>query len=155
MGELGPISCFLAYVLADNLKREREELSDRQAQCLALASKGMTSKEIGREIGISPSTVDNHLRIAAAKLQVGGRRQAIRQMASSTGYTEALIEDSPRTFSPEKPPRTGFLPPVGGSVNTLPASTRLAMVVRISLLGTMALGAITTTISGIVSILSR
>ena len=142
-------------MLADKTKREREELSDRQAQCLALASKGMTSKEIGREIGISPSTVDNHLRIVAAKLHVEGRRQAIRQLAKSAGYTESLIEDSPRSLAPEKPAKTGFFPPLGGSVNTLPASTRLAMVVRIALIGTMALAAITTTISGIVSILGR
>lgn len=144
-------------MLADKTKREREELSDRQAQCLALASKGMTSKEIGRELGISPSTVDNHLRVVAAKLHVGNRREAIRQLADSQDFTEALIRDVP-DFSPLPVPpivKTGLFPPLGGSVNSLPPSTRLAMVVRIALAGTMALAAITTTISGVVAILSR
>ena len=144
-------------MLADKSKREREALSDRQAECLALASKGLTSKEIGREIGISPSTVDNHLRVVAAKLHVGNRRQAIRQFADSRDFTEALIRDVPKSSSPPEAPSTNFklFPPLGGSNNTLPSSTRLAMVVRIALGGTMALAAISTTISGVVSILSR
>ena len=144
-------------MLADKTKREREELSDRQAQCLALASKGMTSKEIGRELGISPSTVDNHLRVVAAKLHVGNRRQAIRQFAGSRDFTEALIRDVPMSSYPPEAPSTKFklFPPFGGSNNTLPPSTRLAMVVRIALAATMVLAAISTTISGVVSILSR
>ena len=144
-------------MLADETRREREELSDRQAQCLALAAKGMTSKEIGREIGIAPSTVDNHLRVAAAKLNVGNRRQAIRHLLDSQGFTEALIRDEPEAALPPKVPlaKPGLFPPLGGSRNTLPSSTRVAMVVRIALVGTMVLAAITTTISGIVSILSR
>ena len=133
----------------------RDLLSDRQAQCLALASKGMTSKEIGRELGISPSTVDNHLRVVAAKMQVGGRRQAIRQLANSTGFPEAVAQDlaAPLPTRPSK--KIGLFPPLGGSANTLSAAERLKMVVRIALFATMALAAITTTISGVVSILGR
>lgn len=143
-------------MLADITKREREELSDRQAQCLALASKGMTSKEIGREIGISPSTVDNHLRVVAAKLQVGNRREAIRKLKVSQDATEALILDAPdRPSPPSSATKMGLFPLLGGSANTLPTTTRLGMVVRIALAGTMALAAIVTTISGIVSILGR
>ena len=144
-------------MLPDITKREREGLSARQAQCLALASKGMTSKEIGREIGIAPSTVDNHLRIAAAKLQVGNRRQAIRQLADAQGFTEALIQDGPdHAGSPEYAAgQTSLFPPLGGAENKLPWRARLIMVMRIALAGTMALAAITTTSSGIVSILSR
>lgn len=144
-------------VLADRTKREQEELSDRQAQCLALASKGMTSKEIGREIGISPSTVDNHLRVAAAKMQVGNRRQAIRRMKLTTEVAEGLVQEAPDApaAAPSPNAKTSMFPPLGGSANTMPTTTRLAMVVRIALAGTMVLAAITTTISGVVSILSR
>lgn len=117
----------------------------------------MTSKEIGREIGIAPSTVDNHLRVAAAKLQVGNRRQAIRQRTDSSGFTEALIQDRPN-FPPSQGPSVDTIklfPPLGGSVNNLPSRARLGMIMRIALAGTMALAAITTSISGIVSILVR
>lgn len=144
-------------MLADKTLREREELSNRQAQCLALASEGMTSKEIGRKIGISPSTVDNHLRIAAAKLQVRNRRQAIRRLTVSSDFTETLVEavSDPPYLPGRVTAKAGLFPPLGGSVNTLSRSERLSMVVRIALAGTMALAAITTTILGIVSILSR
>lgn len=145
------------YVLADVAKPVPEPLSVRQAECLAWASKGMTSKEIGREIGISPSTVDTHLRVASAKLQVGNRRQAIRQMTNPDGCSKAFDECLPQASDllSQSTASIGFFPPLGGSPNTLPIGTRLVMVGRVALLGTMALAAIVTTISGVVSILSR
>ena len=51
-------------------------LSDRQLACLAHAGEGMSSKEIGRLLGISPSTVDNHIHVAVAKLHARNRRHA-------------------------------------------------------------------------------
>lgn len=37
------------------------QLTRRQAECVELVSKGLSSKEVARELGISPSTVDNHI----------------------------------------------------------------------------------------------
>jgi DNA-binding CsgD family transcriptional regulator len=51
-------------------------LSRRQHQCLRLVGKGLTSKEIARQLGLSPSTVDNHVRLAMDKLNVANRMEA-------------------------------------------------------------------------------
>jgi DNA-binding CsgD family transcriptional regulator len=139
-------------VSGQHTQSEAEGLSKRQAQCLALASQGLTSKEIAREIGISPSTVDNHLRVAAAKLQAPNRRAAVRRANAFKNPPEFATEaDRSIRRSARK---LGLLPPIGGLPNNLSAVKRLMLVVRIALVGTMALAAITTTISGIVAILS-
>lgn len=44
------------------------DLTERQYDCLLRAGEGMSSKEIGRVLGISPSTVDNHIHVAITKL---------------------------------------------------------------------------------------
>jgi FixJ family two-component response regulator len=46
-----------------------DRLTLRQKDCLRLVAQGYTSKEIGRELGISYSTVDNHL-LAATQAPV-------------------------------------------------------------------------------------
>ncbi len=56
-------------------------LTTRQKDCLRLVAKGYTSKEIGRQLGISYSTVDNHLLAAAQLLEVPGRAEAARKLA--------------------------------------------------------------------------
>lgn len=62
---------------AEPLKTDAlSELTDRQLECLRLIGEGMSSKEIGRTLGISPSTVDNHIHTAVAKLHVRNRWQA-------------------------------------------------------------------------------
>ncbi|WP_404482224.1 helix-turn-helix transcriptional regulator [Novosphingobium sp. BL-52-GroH] len=51
-------------------------LTRRQCQCLKLVGKGLKSKEIARELGISPSTVDNHVLRAMERLEVSSRTKA-------------------------------------------------------------------------------
>ncbi|WP_407672706.1 response regulator transcription factor [Novosphingobium organovorum] len=51
-------------------------LSKRQRQCLALVERGMSSKEIARHLQIAPSTVDNHIKLALARLNCYTRQQA-------------------------------------------------------------------------------
>lgn len=45
-------------------------LSERENECLALLAKGRTTKQIGRQLRISPSTVETHLSRAKVKLGV-------------------------------------------------------------------------------------
>lgn len=53
-------------------------LTSRQRDCLRLVLHHKQSKEIGRELGISPMTVDNHFRSAIQTLGVANRLEAAR-----------------------------------------------------------------------------
>ncbi len=50
-----------------------KRLTPRQRECVDLLCKGLTSKEIARELGISPSTVDNHISIVMHSLNIQSR----------------------------------------------------------------------------------
>lgn len=52
------------------------KLTTRQRDCLRLVLQHKQSKEIGRELGISPMTVDNHFRSAIQTLGVSNRLEA-------------------------------------------------------------------------------
>lgn len=57
-------------------------LSARQADCLDLAATGLSSARIGRRLGLSPRTVDEHLALACRALGVRTRIQAVARRAS-------------------------------------------------------------------------
>ena len=57
-------------------------LTARQRDCLRLVLHHKQSKEIGRELGISPMTVDNHFRSAIQTLGVANRLEAARLLDS-------------------------------------------------------------------------
>ncbi|WP_448586482.1 helix-turn-helix transcriptional regulator [Thermaurantiacus sp.] len=55
-----------------------ERLTEKQRQCLRLTYQHMTSKEIAPLLGLSPHSVDAHIRIAMKVLGVDSRREAAR-----------------------------------------------------------------------------
>lgn len=61
------------------------KLTARQRDCLRLVLHHKQSKEIGRELGISPMTVDNHFRSAIQILGVSNRLEAARMLAAHEG----------------------------------------------------------------------
>lgn len=52
-------------------------LSPRQEQIMLLMSRGKTDKAIAAELGISPHTVNNHIRRVYQRLRVNSRVQAV------------------------------------------------------------------------------
>lgn len=68
---------------ADRLARERyQQLSEREQEVLGLIIAGLTNKEIGRALEVSPRTVETHRANLFAKLRADSLAQLIRQYAT-------------------------------------------------------------------------
>ena len=137
---------------SSTLEERIQRLSPRQRDCLALVAEGYTAKEIGRQLGISDSTVDNHLFAATQLLGVDGRKEAGRLYA---GY----LQNEDRQRLPRQPEalaaavvppndkastRLGrgrrfrsYLPPIGGRENALTPSQTVLAIGRIAFLGAL------------------
>jgi DNA-binding CsgD family transcriptional regulator len=77
------------------------ELTAKQRQVLDLLIQHKTSKEISRDLGISPHTVDQRIMLARAKLGVTTRgevAQAYRRLVET--YEQPVYEDSHIGFPP-------------------------------------------------------
>lgn len=82
------------------------KLTARQRDCLRLVLHHMQSKEIGRELGISPMTVDNHFRSAIQTLGVANRLEAARLLDSyeRNGPSQRLTSQPRPIASPPETP---------------------------------------------------
>ncbi|MCC2633349.1 MAG: fixJ, partial [Ramlibacter sp.] len=68
---------------ADRAARERyAQLSEREREVAGLIVEGLTNKEIGRALSLSPRTVETHRANLFAKLQAESLAQLIRRYAS-------------------------------------------------------------------------
>lgn len=137
---------------------EWHALSERQRQCLELVGRGLSSKEIARELGVSPSTVDNHIQYALTKLGLATRKDAVRLMVQMTSaHVEAAdvyLGGNPQLPSAGQARRRRWLdlPPIGGVPNEGSASTRVTQLISIALLTVMLLIAAIISIAGAVRI---
>lgn len=77
----------LAAAGRDRPHPEPDLLTGRERQVLELVADGLANKEIGGELGISLSTVKNHVHSILDKLGVGRRRDAVR-----VAYESGLID---------------------------------------------------------------
>lgn len=66
-----------------------ERLTSREIQTLRLISRGFSNKEIARELGISISTVKNHVHSVLEKLRVQSRSQAAARISGRDFRLEA------------------------------------------------------------------
>jgi LuxR family transcriptional regulator of spore coat protein len=80
---------------ADDKAQTAAGLSARQSECLRLAAKGLASREIGRRLGVSARTVDDHILYACRILGVRTRVQAVAWIAR-----DDRRRDEPRCFLP-------------------------------------------------------
>lgn len=67
-------------------------LSDGQRDCLRRVLEHKKSKEIARELGISPFTVDKRIEAAMALLGASSRIEAARLLANAEGYERFVCE---------------------------------------------------------------
>ena len=65
-------------------------LTEGQRDCLRLVYNHMTSKDIARQLGVSPHTVDMRLRTAMKTLSVGSRIEAARLLVQEEAGGEVL-----------------------------------------------------------------
>ncbi len=72
-----------------------DRLTAGQRDCLRLVLRHMTSKDIARQLDISPHTVDMRLRTAMRTLGVASRLDAARLLGSSDGLYQPLIYQRP------------------------------------------------------------
>lgn len=56
-----------------------EELTPRELEVLHLVANGLDNRTIGRQLGITRSTVKHHLEAVYTKLAVHGRTEAVRE----------------------------------------------------------------------------
>jgi DNA-binding CsgD family transcriptional regulator len=64
--------------------RNLEKLTDRQREIVRWAAQGLSNKEIGRRLGISPTTVKTHLQNIFERVGISGRRQLVLHALGST-----------------------------------------------------------------------
>lgn len=135
------------------------KLTDRQRECLELVASGFTSKEIGRKLGISHSTVDNHILIATQTLGVADRREAGRLVANAgqqlPRQARALPEAENSAILREREgldqTATGnvrLLPPVGGPLNEQTLGHKTIQILSIAVLSTLAVISLALIVSG-------
>jgi DNA-binding CsgD family transcriptional regulator len=126
-----------------------DRLSERQRQCLELVAKGYTSKEIGRQLGLSPSTIDSHVSGALERLNMSDRGEASRLVRESQKLNRSAMPTG--EASGRSPLR---LPPLGGVENNLSPRRRVWHIVQIALIGIMGMTAAVITIAGLVNLFS-
>ena len=88
---------------SDNMPRDDEEpgkpgdrisrLNASERRCLALVAKGKSSKIIGRQLNLSPHTIDGQVRSACAKLGAANRTEAAQIFMAATYSADSTSYD--------------------------------------------------------------
>lgn len=76
-------------------------LTDSQKACLRLVHAGQTSKEIARQTGLTPQTVDQYMSRAVAHLGAANRYQAAKWLADAEASPIKVSEFSPQAVAPD------------------------------------------------------
>ncbi|MBT2187567.1 helix-turn-helix domain-containing protein [Sphingobium nicotianae] len=136
-----------------------DRLTERQRACLELVAKGFTSKEIARKLGISHSTVDNHVLAATQLLGVADRREAgrlvaqlgqqlPRQAAGLTDEEKTSIVGVQEELQQQISAGLKLVPPIGGKLNEQTLGHKTIQILSLAFLSTMVVIAMALLISG-------
>ncbi len=81
--------------------KKQVDLTEAQKQCLRLVDRLYTSKEIARELGVSPFTIDQRLDGARRKLNADTRKNAAKIFAASEAekISDVLVYEAPSIVS--------------------------------------------------------
>ena len=146
-----------------------QRLTERQKDCLRLVAQGYTSKEIGRVLDLSPSTIDNHILTAVQSMSANSRAEAARSLASLEVRQKlpreslALAESAQSgllSVSTEAPALAikdrsiWSLPPIGGQTNELDSAERSLRIVQVAAVGFGTVMSLTLLIAGAFKIFS-
>jgi len=135
-------------------------LTERQRTCLKLVAMGFTSKQIARQLGISHSTVDNHVLAATQLLGVTDRREAgrlltrglgqelPRQVKSLSDAEKSDMMGALEALSPPAPTSLKLLPPIGGEANSQSLGRKTIQILMIAFLSTVAVLSMALLVSG-------
>jgi len=134
-------------------------LTLRQRDCLELVAQGFTSKQIARKLGISHSTVDNHILAATQLLRVADRREAgrllaqlgqelPRQPADLTEQEKSSIVDVQEAMQQHHAAGLKLMPPLGGQLNEQTLGHKTVQILSIAFLSTMVVIGMALLISG-------
>jgi two-component system nitrate/nitrite response regulator NarL len=80
--------------------RSHGQLTERQAEIVALVAEGLTNKEIARRLCIELPTVKNHLHVIFARLDVSRRSEAAAQAYEHVLPPGAVQSDAARSTRP-------------------------------------------------------
>lgn len=83
-----PISALAAALVPSLSLRRQIRLSAQQRRVLSLVARGLTAKEIARQLSISPKTVEQHKARIFERLGVRNQAEAVRVAVESAAVTE-------------------------------------------------------------------
>lgn len=139
-------------------------LPEAHKTCLRLVGRGMSSKEIARETGLAPLTVDTYLKQAIARLGASNRRDAARRLleleASQKSGSQSLDLAGAGRGEDRKPPtsKKGWrrwmrLPPVGGGLHDLTWSQKSYQILHVAVIAAIVLLALSLATAGLFQLL--
>jgi DNA-binding CsgD family transcriptional regulator len=155
----------IGQIRLDRMDRaEIQRLTERQKDCLRLVAHGYTSKEIGRTLDLSPSTVDNHILAAVQTIGAANRSEAGRILASqetrqklpreSLGLAESGLKGL-LSVPAEAQALTMYdrrfwsLPPIGGQKNDLDITEKSIRIIQVAAVGFGTVISLTLLIAGV------
>ncbi|MCA0978367.1 helix-turn-helix transcriptional regulator [Qipengyuania flava] len=159
---------------SQNLAPPDFTLTRRQMDCMKLVRNGLTSKQIARELGISPRTVDQHIAAAIDILQVNNRMAAVTRLqelgldhpgekqggglARPSAEAEAEADKKHGNLANSIgvgivsqsaiPTSAAIFPVLGGRANSASPRQRLRWMIRIAIISIMASCMVVLTILG-------
>lgn len=137
-------------------------LSEGQKNCLRLVAQGMSSKEIAKQTGLTPQTVDTYLKASLPRLGASNRREAARlflawEAANAAGTppaaTSESVAESDRS-APQARTRIFGLPPLGGAVNDLGWAQKTVQALQVAVVAAATIIALTLAMAGILKTFS-
>ena len=103
-----------------------EALTSKQKEVLDLLVQHKTSKEIARELGISPHTVDQRIQFAKTKLNAATRGELAQEYRRLCAICDAMTYENSRIAETEEPAEIGTkdgggpVPPISAQAESAP-----------------------------------